>query len=214
MSDRLATALLVVALVASGSVAWWFQLRPDLDYDADALAELPLELGGWHGEAIPIESAVENMLRADFNLQRAYTRAEDDLVWLYVGYYGTERGGRPEHTPEICYPAGGWEIVEKGVLYEGAISANEYVVHNDGSVRLVHFWYQSSRSSGLLGTWDVSVDQLSSRLATGRADGALVRLSTPLERDELDGARERLTAFAAALAPELAKRWPVETARP
>jgi len=212
MSERFATASLIVALIASGAVAWWFQLRPELDYDASRLAALPLELGEWQGEAIPIESAVENMLRADFNLQRAYQR-ESDLVWLYVGYYGTERGGRPEHTPEICYPAGGWEIARKDVWSDGAMRANEYVVRNDDALRLVHFWYQSSRSSGLLGTWTVSVDQLRSRLASGRADGALVRLSTPLLDDDFEGARRRLADLAGALAPELAARWPQETAR-
>lgn len=212
MNERLATTALIVALVAAGAVAWWFQLRPHLDHDASQLAALPLELGAWQGEAVPIESAVENMLRADFNLQRAYRRAEDDVVWLYVGYYGTERGGRPEHTPDVCYPAGGWEIVGKGIWSDGATRVNEYVVHREGSVRLVHFWYQSSRSSGLLGTWTVSVDQLSSRLSTGRADGALVRLSTPLVGDEVDAARRRLAEFAEALASELAARWPVETA--
>lgn len=213
MSERLATASLVVALIAAGAVAWWFQLRPALDYDASQLATLPLDLGEWHGEEVPIESAVESMLRADFNLQRAYRRADSEPVWLYVGYYGTERGGRPEHTPDVCYPAGGWEIVGRGVWSDGTTRANEYVVHQDGHVRLVHFWYQSSRTGGLLGTWTVSVDQLSSRLATGRADGALVRLSTPLEGDEIDAARRRLAEFAGALAPELALRWPVETAR-
>ena len=86
MSERLATVSLIVALIAAGAVAWWFQLRPDLDYDASGLAALPLEIGAWQGEALPIESAVEKMLRADFNLQRAYRRSDSGLVWLYIGY--------------------------------------------------------------------------------------------------------------------------------
>ena len=49
-------------------------------------------------------------LRADFNLQRAYTGPAGSLIWLYLGYYGTDRGGRPEHTPRGCYTGAGWGI--------------------------------------------------------------------------------------------------------
>jgi EpsI family protein len=213
MSERLATAALIVALIASGAVAWWFQLRPDLDYDGSSLERLPLELGDWRGESIPLESAVESMLRADLNLQRAYHGTGSEVVWLYIGYYSTASGGRPEHTPDVCYPSAGWQIASEAVWSDDEARANEYVVERDGFLRLVHFWYQSSRSSGLLGTWNVSVDQLESRVSTGRADGALVRLSTPVEEDDIEAARRRLVDFQRLLAPELAARWPSERPR-
>ncbi|MGH7337785.1 MAG: exosortase C-terminal domain/associated protein EpsI, partial [Myxococcota bacterium] len=154
------------------------------------------------------------ILRADLNLQRVYRSSYASApIWLYVGYYSTGRGGRPEHTPGVCYPSAGWKIVEKrrwigGV--RGNQRANEYVVAKDGERQLVHFWYQSSRSAGLLGIWSVSLDRLHTRLSTGRGDGALIRLSTAIEGDDLLAARQRLSAFADELAPELAARWPTE----
>jgi EpsI family protein len=135
---------------------------------------------------------------------------------MYVGYYGTRRGGRPEHTPDVCYPSAGWRI-ESSEVWSGAsdpgLRANEMIVERRGQRRLVHYWYRSARTPVLLGLLPVSVDQLSGRLATGRADSALVTLSTPLEQGALDGARERLLDLRRPLEIELAARWPNETPR-
>jgi EpsI family protein len=215
--DRLATIALLAAMASVGAVAWWFQLRPDLEFDAHQLEALPLEIAEWRGNSIPLESAVERILRADLNLQRAYRSPYDpEVVWLYIGYYGTHRGGRPEHTPGVCYPSAGWDIVAEDVWVgdeSAGERANEFVVERDGQRQLVHFWYQSSAQTGLLGVWSVSIDQLRTRLSSGRGDGALVRLSTPIAEGGVEEARRRLVAFHRELAPELAARWPEERPR-
>jgi EpsI family protein len=214
VSERLGTAGLVAMLVVCGAVAWWFQLRPELAVDARALDRLPYEFGEWTGEPIPLDTTVESMLRADLNLQRGYLAPGSEIIWLYVGYYGTARGGRPEHTPEVCYPSAGWRVAEARVWTDDpntGVRANEFVVTSGDRVRLVHFWYQSSRSTGMLGTWDISVDQLASRLGNGRADGALVRLSTPIDSGDREAARDRLVGFRRLVEPEIERRWPVES---
>ncbi len=203
--------LLVIAAV----LAWSSYLRAPLGHEASSLGRLPLEIDGWRGIELPIESSVENMLRADFNLFRAYHHVADATVWLYVGYYGTERGGAPEHTPWVCYPANGWRIEsrERIQLDPGlGLRANELTVSTPGERRLVHFWYRSFRRTGLLGKLDVFLDHLLGRLGSGRADGALVRLSTDLEPGREHEARLRLRAFAVSLEPLLARHWPEETA--
>jgi EpsI family protein len=157
---------------------------------------------------------VEDELRADINLQRLYVHPTGNAVWLYVGYYGTARGGRPEHTPRGCYTGAGWGIESSRRLEvdpNGVLRVNEYVVERDGERQLVHFWYRSHRKTGLLGGMDQNLDRLVGRLLEGRADGALIRLSTPLAAGDEVAARGRLLAFAATLDPLLAARWPDET---
>ena len=177
---------------------------------ADVSAEGFAELRGVIGN-------VERMLRADLNVQRTYRSASvPEVIWMYVGYYGTRRGGRPEHTPDVCYPSAGWRV-ESSEVWAGAsdpgLRANEMVVERRGRRRLVHYWYRSARSAVLLGLLPVSVDQLRSRVSTGRADGALVTLSTPLEAGALEAARSRLIELRRPLETELAARWPVESPR-
>ena len=60
----------------------------------------------------------------------------------------------------------------------------------------------------MLGGLDQNLDRLLGRLLEGRADGAFVRISTPLDDEVL--ARGRLLSFAARLDPLFAERWPVE----
>jgi EpsI family protein len=212
-SSNHSPAILVIVLLAIGGFAWSLQLQPTLEIDASALATLPSRIEVYEGQDVPLESTVESVLRADFNLQRAYYGA-GSLVWLYVGYYGTARGGRPEHTPRGCYTGAGWGIESARslkVVPNGTLQVNEYLVERNGERRLVHFWYRSARRTGMLGGWDQNLDRFVGRLTDGRADGALIRISTPLTGEDEISARGRLLGFASALDPLFAERWPTES---
>jgi EpsI family protein len=216
-SEQWLSAGLTVLLVACGALAWSFQLRPALAVDTTPLSGLPLRVGSWQGAEESVQSGVEEMLAADFNLQRSYVHPVGGPVWLYVGYYGTERGGRPEHTPWACYPSNGWAILERGEILvdpEADRSANEIVVEKDGERRLVHFWYQSSRRTGMLGTFDQAVERALGRILTGRADGSLVRVSAPMPTGDETMARSRLISFEQLLIPLLTEHWPQEQMAP
>jgi EpsI family protein len=207
-----ANAALIGLLLSIGVFAWWLQLQPTLQIDARGLATLPTQIDLYRSHDVPLASTVESILRADFNLQRSYVGG-DSVVWLYIGYYGTARGGRPEHTPRGCYTGAGWGIASSRTLQvtpEGELRVNEYLVEREGQRRLVHFWYRSGRRTGMLGGWDQNVDRLIGRLRDGRADGALIRVSTLLSDDDVTGARGRLLAFASRLDPLIAERWPSE----
>jgi EpsI family protein len=203
--------------VAVGVLGWSLQLRPPLAVDAKPLAELPWQVGSWRAlEDQFVEPAIEAELHADFNLQRVYLGPAPEPIWLYIGYYGTDRGGRPEHTPRGCYPGQGWVIAQTRVLEvtpSANLRVNEYLVEREGSRQLVHFWYRSHRRTGILGGLDQNLDRMIGRLAHGRADGALIRVSTAIRPEAEQEARGRLMAFASALDPLLAAHWPVETPR-
>jgi EpsI family protein len=206
-------AIACAALLGVGALGWWLQLRPALAVDASALGSLPATIGSWHARDIPLEDSVEDELRADFNIQRVYVHPSGDTIVLYVGYYGTERGGRPEHVPHACYTGAGWGIEAAHPIVAdpaAGLRVNEFVVEREGERRLVHYWYRSHRRTGMLGGLDQNLDRLAGRLLEGRADGALVRISASLdEQDEVE-ARTRLLAFGAALEPLLAAHWPDE----
>jgi EpsI family protein len=213
-NERLSTWALAATVIAVGALAWWLQTRPALIVDASPLATLPRTVGAWHSKELPLQSAVESILRADFNVQRAYFEgARPDPVWLYVGYYGTQRGGRPEHVPRGCYTGAGWDIVSARVIGIGDGSGgrtNEYLVERSGERQLVHFWYRSARGTGMIGGIDQRLDQILGRIQTGRADGALIRLSTELGPGGESEARARLLALGGELERQLVEHWPAE----
>ena len=99
-------------------------------------ATFPMSVAAWTGVLQPPLSAREiEVLGADDHLVRAYFDESRKGVGLYIGYYGTERGGRPEHTPEVCYPMAGFSIVEsRTVSIDRArgLRANEFLVERSG----------------------------------------------------------------------------------
>ena len=215
-SEKLQTALLVVALLFVGALSWSFQLRPPLAVDASALRTFPEDVGDWRGEDVPLRPEEEAMLRADLNLQRQYRRALAQPIWLYVGYYGTDRGGHPEHTPDICYPANGWRTLQEATITidpPRGLRANEFVAEQAGVQELVLYWYRSRHRTGITNSLGQAADRIAGRLLDGRADGALVRISTRFTDGHEVAAREQLLRFASMLDPLLEARWPVEQAR-
>lgn len=211
--ERLGFAVTMALLVGVGTLGWAFQLRPAVRIEADTLAAIPYQLDGWRGRDLPVEDAVESMLRADHNVLRVYLHPLGDVVWVYVGYYGTSRGGTPEHTPRQCYAAQGWEMESLGRVTVDStrrLEVNEVRVEQGGDARLVHYWFRSYRRTGIASTLALHLDHVAGRLLDGRADGALVRLSTPLADGDVQSARLRLMAVARALEPEIEAHWPIE----
>lgn len=210
------TLAITALLLINAGAAWLMLLQPAFDVDPRPLSSVPAELGAWRGSEVPVDDSVADMLRADFNFQRAYVHPFGGLVFAYVGYYGTTRGGRPEHTPRTCYQAQGWALHDERTLaIDEAIglTVNEVVVEREGERRLVHFWYRTRRSTGLVGEYALIFDHALGRLLDGRADGALVRLSTPIYTDDgLVAARSLLSQFGSRFERELGAHWPIEQA--
>lgn len=206
-------ALATLALLVVGVAAWQLYLREPALVDTRSLAGLPLELGAWSGEEIDVADQVSEMLEADVNIQRAYAHEIDGFVWFYLGYYGSQEGTAPIHTPPYCYESQGWKILSASVvpLGSGQLSANELVVEREGQRRLVRFWYQSHNRSGMLTNFDRVLSRMQGLLLDGRSDGSLVRVSTPLaDPGELPRARARLVSFVREMEPELTRHWPAE----
>ncbi len=211
--ERIETGLVLAIVLAVGVAAWRHDAREPLVAEPTSLASVPRIVDGFVGQDLEIAGEVEEMLRADFHVQREYRKPGEGLVWLYVGYYGSARGGTPEHTPRVCYAAHGWQVhAEQVVATDDAapLRLQEYLLEHGAERRLVHFYYRSHRSTGILGLARLRVDHVIGNLVDGRADGALIRLSAPIGPDDEEKVRARLLAFAAALEPTLGAAWPVE----
>jgi len=189
-------------------------LTSGLAVDTTPLASVPQEVDGWLGRDVPVEDQVAEMLRADFNVQRSYQHPHGSTIWVYVGYYGTRRGGRAEHTPPMCYRASGYRVAESQVLDlqdARGFRAQEMVVEDEGERRLVLYWFRSRERTGILGEFGQMIDRLRNRMTTGRADGALVRVSASVEDGNADAVRSQLVQFAAQFDRVLDRHWPEES---
>ena len=77
------------------------------------LDRIPYAIGSMRGVDIPLEESVIKGLDPDVFVFRNYISKDKRPINLYIGYYGTSKGGRSAHNPEGCYPGAGWAILEE-----------------------------------------------------------------------------------------------------
>lgn len=204
-----AAALLVAALLIllSRSVGETIPVRKSLDL-------FPDRIGTWRGrQATNLEVEVLNILKVNDYLMRRYVDADGRSVWLYIGYWATQRrGGGQAHSPRNCLPGGGWEPVEASRLtvtlpppYD-SIEVNRYLIQKDRDMQVVLYWYQA-QGHAVAGELGAKISMVRSALMSRRTDGALVRASSPVTGSVAE-TTERLVRYVQALYPVLGEYLP------
>ncbi len=90
-----------LAAYVGGELATPIRLDPPL-------ATLPLVIGPWLGEDVPIREAVLRIAGNDDYVSRSYRHVETGaVVGLYIGYTARPRT-MLRHRPSVCYPSAGW----------------------------------------------------------------------------------------------------------
>jgi EpsI family protein len=178
------------------------------------LSTFPMELEGWKGKDDPFDSKVMAVVGTDDDLHRIY-RKGDSYLWLYVGYYGTRKGGRTGHMPNYCYPAAGYRVVTLEKLEVPGLDGrtervNHLVLERKGQMTSTLYWIHSGEHRVLTDGWMMNMTRLRRRLMDGRDDGALVRISGPVQ-GSLEQTVERQRRFAQEFLETVPTHWPLET---
>jgi len=170
------------------------------------LEKIPYKLGPWQGESFSFDKRVIEELSADISVSRKYNYNNRQIT-LYIGYYGTRKGGRTGHNPNACYPSSGWSINEaKLVPVSDKTSVNRMIVSKNRNSQLVYHWYQAEGNVLKTGI-EQNILRFFRRLLSNRDDGAFVRVSIYYS----DKSDERsLAKFSNRLIPIIAKLWPLE----
>ncbi len=148
------------------------------------LSAFPLDLAGWHGEEGPdLDAETRTVLGADDYLNRFYENSDRTVVGLYVAYYASQQQGDSIHSPQHCLPGNGWHPIEHGRLSVEAdgqrFPVNRYVVEKRGDRQLVLYWFQG-RGHAVASEYTNKLYLLRDALRSGRTDGALIRVVTPV----------------------------------
>ncbi|WP_243695871.1 VPLPA-CTERM-specific exosortase XrtD [Rhodovulum marinum] len=172
----------------------------------------PRTLGEWRqdGPRQYLTPGVEQNLAADDYHQVTLAKAgEEASVGLFMAWYADQsRGG--VHSPEICLPGAGWEIawLERTDI-SGAVGSvqpfniNRAIIQRGETRMMVYYWFQQKHRRIAL-DYAAKFWLMVDGARTGRTDGALVRLTTPILRGEPDAAAEaRLLEVLSDLEPTL-----------
>ena len=193
---RASHAMITAAvLMVSVSLAW--QALPERDnrlIERDSFVLFPRTLGDWRqvGPKRQLSASVELSLAADeyhsISLQRS---ADEPSVEFFSAWYANQSKGGV-HSPEICLPGGGWEIawlersdLTEALAWDRPFMVNRAIIQKGDTRMMVYYWFEQK---GRKIAWDMAAKYwlLVDGIRTGRTDGALVRLTTPIERNETD----------------------------
>ncbi len=200
-----------------------FQVLPqrgDYTVSRDSFVLFPRSLGKWQqvGPQQFLTPDVEAVLRADDYLQvdLAHKGSSGPSIGLFMAWYNDQSKGGV-HSPEICLPGGGWEIawLERTDIAAELNSPTPFELNKaiiqKGEIRMMaYYWFEQK---GRRIAWDFEAKYLLmvDGIRTGRTDGALVRLTTPINPGESDAtAAARLNDLVADLTPALPRFLPVE----
>jgi exosortase D (VPLPA-CTERM-specific) len=198
------------ALALSGILAHQLPDREELVPERPAFLFFPNSFGDWVGRTDRMERVYVDALQLDDYLLSDYRSGSGEAVNLYVAYYESQRKGASVHSPKTCLPGGGWQIREfsqvdvPGAGFEGdPLRVNRSLIQMGDERLLVYYWFQQRgrlMTNEYLVKWYLFWDAL----VRNRTDGALVRLTVPLEAgQDVAEADAMLTAFAQTIAGPL-----------
>jgi EpsI family protein len=201
--------LLLVAALMLGflGVRAYVSIKPQAPTH-EKLAALPKSISDYNMMAeAQITDDVQAVLRADDYVLRRYESPKGKMLDVFIAYYEYQRAGESMHSPKNCLPGSGWtpllnDYVSLGKLPNGKTAlANRYVIEKDGHREVVIYWYQANGrviANEYLGKLYLVADAL----RTGRRDGAILRVTAPVERGEsIEAVTDRALDFTRHLLP-------------
>ncbi len=202
--------LLICATVLASSL---ISNRSEIIPERSRFVTFPAAIGDWRGHASLLEPQVENSLALQDYVLSDYSKADGQIVNLYVAYYASQRTGESPHSPLVCIPGGGWLITKLArSSFDAEHPLNRAIIERNGSKQLVYYWYEErgrSIASEYWSKWYLLFDAITKN----RSDGALVRLITAVSPGELErDADNRLFLFMRDLIPNLGAYLPSEAA--
>ena len=207
-----------VTIFAASAALWSvFMITTPSQIERDPFLLFPTQVGDWNGLRNPdLEPNIARSLEADDYLTMNF-RGEGTAppVDFFVAWYRDQQSGGI-HSPEICLPAGGWEmseikevdipleIVVDGVPRVINVPVNRAIIQKGLARQLVYYWFDQG-GKRITSDYAAKIWLLWSSFQYGRTDGALLRLVTRVG----DGAEaeaiadERLQSLMASVFPVL-----------
>lgn len=180
------------------------------------LENLPMEIDSYRAKEDFFPDKVYKELNADRHVYRHYRNTDGKQVDLYIGYYGTAKGGRTPHNPYGCLPGAGWGIVDskqvslKANNYPRGISVNYILARKGETYETVLHWYQSAGNKVLSTGIQQNIERFIGRVFYNRNDGAFVRVSVFGKEEYLKEANSLAKSFAEKVLDLLPNYWPIE----
>ena len=207
------SSIIILITIASVTI---ISLRGEPAVISTNLEKLPMRILDFRATEDFFEQSVYAELNANLHIYRHYRSSDERQVDLYIGYYGTAKGGRTSHNPYSCLPSSGWGILDTRKVrldvdyYNAGVEVNYILVQKGNIYETVLHWYQSAGTKVLDSGFKQNVQRFIERILRNRNDGAFVRISILTDKDGIEGSSLLLKKFAERVLNLLPQYWPIE----
>jgi exosortase D (VPLPA-CTERM-specific) len=176
-----------------------------------SLDKFPLKLANWSAQS---RQALARDFLKKLDLSEYviadYQNAKGRQINTYVAYYERQSKGKSIHSPATCLPGSGWSFDESGTVLISGLRGNpetmkvsRAVTQYGQSTQITYYWF-AQRGRILNNAYQLKLYNFWDALTMQRTDGALIRLITPVYKNEkIADADARLQNFMKAFVPVL-----------
>ena len=198
-----------------------------------AFAQFPLNLADeWKGKELGLDKKVLDVLQLSDYMMRVYVptgvlqgeeveewaentsqidqsgRIRQNLpIWLYVGFYESQRTGATYHSPKNCLPGAGWQFMESNMITltmsdQTEITVNKVLIQKGLEKQVILYWYHD-RGRVIASEYWAKAYLVWDAMTKNRSDGSLVRISVPVKDGTVHEAFNQGVEFLRDLWPTL-----------
>lgn len=158
---------------------------------------LPIVFKDWHGEDMSIDTNALSLIKPDMYIFRNYVR-KGNSVNVYAGYYENLEKSDLIHSPLVCYPGRGWEIIEnkelKVNIRAGETGIAQLKLQKGETQHIVIYGYRVGKlTTGNF--FEVRVSMIKRAFRKQPTSNFFFRFSTEIVNDNDRDAQELLLAF-------------------
>jgi exosortase D (VPLPA-CTERM-specific) len=207
-SRALVTAALLTLALSS---AWLLApARAAVEPMREPLSLFPRTIDGWQGSSGLLEPEIESALGADDYFSGYYRHPEELAgIDLFLTYYFSQTDGDAIHSPAVCLPGAGWEVFGISTTEValpgtglGRVTLNRATIQRGLERQLVYYWFEG-RGRQVTNDFVAKFYTVADGMTSGRSDGGLVRVITPIGADGEAAADARLQRFLVATVDRL-----------
>ncbi len=199
---------LVLAVLLSAALPTLLPRYLSPVYLRQSFSSFPLQIGEWVWQSSSVLGEKElAVLGTNDYLLSNYAKLGKPSVNLYALYYPQQDSSSNEavHTPTVCIPGGGWTVegtapkvlpvTDPASAQRKPLTVNRLMISKGDTRQVVYYWYaQANHSTTKAG--ETRLYTMLNSLTLGHTNGALLRVTTMMERGEKEGDGEnRLNAF-------------------
>ncbi len=172
------------------------------------LKDIPVDINGWHADNVSLGIRVRNILGVDDYLFRKYSK-DDDIIYVYIGYYNLQKPGALIHSPKHCLNGEGWGVIKSEKISfipcaNKLVHANRLILEKDNNQQMVIYWYREGNRT-IANEYMAKFYLIYDALFRRKSSGALIRISARLKDNNIDYTFTKLISFMREFYPYLAE---------